>query len=555
MIRVYISILCCLPIIFDGYYFTGGASSVLVFYLYSFLLFCMFCILGRHYLYLAVPSLLFSALVTAYVLLTKSKISVNVIASVLETDVHEALEFSSSRFAVKYILICLAMLISPYVLHRLIVMLKLAPVRTFSVSPFFALACLFLLTGFDFVDATGDERRSVNAAGLNNYFPMREIRTIERNLFQTSLVVNRYRNMDFRIDSVLDIDNDTSVILVIGEAARRSSMGLYGSEYETTPFFSRLAKESPGKIVYMSDMVSASAYTRVSVPSLVSMSSTASFENLAAYPSIYQLANNTATQTVYLANRAQNTFFDSVINAIMQDNKVTAYSNSGTDYDGDSLDALINITNDVSTAEKLITFQLAGSHYKYDTRYPAKQDCFGPETQEAFYLSSIRYTDLVLSEIADNVSRNEKPYVIIYTSDHGEYVNDDGDGIFGHGFKQFTRDEIEVPLVFVFNDAFIKKNPKIVDIARRHQQSRVSHDNISHTVLGLLGISDGRYYDASYDLASERFREHERFIIDCNMNVTSLEDYSFKQLLAVNFSRPEITLRPHCSGEAVALHM
>ena len=548
MIKVFISILCCLPILFDGYYFTGGVASALLFYLYSFLLFCIFNILGRYYLLLAIPSLLFSALVTAYVLLTRSKISVNVIASILETDFHEALEFSSSRFALKYILICLSVLMSPYVLHRLMIMLKLAPVRMFSISPIFILASFFLLTGFHFADTSGDERRSVNAAGINNYFPMREIKNLERNLFQTSLVVNRYRNMDFQLDSVRDAANDTSIILVIGEAARKSSMGLYGSEYDTTPFFNRLAKESPGKIVYMSDMVSASAYTRVSVPSLISMSSTASFKELASYPSIYQLVNNTGTETVYVGNRAQNTFFDSVINAIMQDNKVTTYSNSGTDYDGDSLHALFEITNGVSTTGKLITFQLSGSHYKYDTKYPAELDCFAPEIQEAFYLSSIRYTDLVLSEIADNVNNKEKPYVIIYTSDHGEYVNDDGDGIFGHGFKQFTRNEVEVPLVFIFNDAFIKKNPDIVDALRLHRQRRVSHDNISHTVLGMLGISDGSYYDASYDVASEKFVEHERFIVDCNMHVTSLEDYSFKQLLTGDLGQPEITFRAHCSG-------
>ena len=251
---------------------------------------------------------------------------------------------------------------------------------------------------------------------------------------------------------------------------------------------------------------------------------------------------------VTVANRAQNTFFDSVINAIMQDNKVTTYSNSGADYDGASLDALFEITNDLSRSEKLITFQLAGSRNKYDAKYPAEQDCFGPEIQEAFYLSSIIYTDLVLSEIADNVNKKQKPYVIIYTSDHGEYVNDDGDGIFGHGFKQFTRGEVEVPLVFIFNDAFIKQNPDIVDVVRLHQQSRVSHDNISHTVLGMLGISDGSYYDASYDIASEEFTEHERFIVDCSMKVMSLESYSFNQTLTGDLDRPEITFRAHCSG-------
>lgn len=548
MIKVYISILCCLPILFDGYYFTGGVSSALVFYLYSFLLFYIFNILSRYYLLVAVPSLLLSALVTAYVLLTHSKISVNVVASVLGTGLHEALEFSSSRFFLKYILIILSILMSPYVLHRLLLLLKLAPMRTSRVSPFFALACLLILAGFHHIDTSGNERRTINAAGINNYFPMREIITLDRNLFETSRVISQYKNMSFLLDSEQDADNDTSVILVIGEAARKSSMGLYGSKYNTTPFFSKLADESPGKLVYMLDMVSASASTRVSVPSLISMSSTAGFGKIESYPSIYRMVNNAGVETVYLANKAQNTFFESVINAIMQDNKVRINNASGTDYDGDALDYLFEITNDGSRSSKLITFQLAGSHYKYDIRYPAEQDCFEPAIEEAFYLSSIRYTDLVLSEIAKNVNKNEKPHVIIYTSDHGEYVNDEGDEIFGHGFKQFVRDEIEVPLVFIFNDAFVKKNPNLVDVVRRHQQSPVSHDNVSHTVLGMLGVSDGKYYNASYDIASEAFLEHERSIVDMDMKAIPIETYSFRQPLLSDSNRPEIKLQAHCSG-------
>lgn len=549
MLKIYISVLCSLPIFFDGYYFTGGTSSILVFCLFSFILFSLFTFLGRYYLLAAVPFLVFSALVTTYELLTHSKISVNVIASVLETDFHETTEFIGSRFFVKYAFVMLAILVSPYTLHRLVKVMRLAPRQACRVSPLFTLLCFVFLTGFHYVDSSGNERRSVNAAGINNYYPMREVNNIiSRNLLQTSLVVSKYRDTDFLLKSKRDIDNDTSIILVIGEAARKSSMGLYGSKYDTTPFLQKLADKSPGKVAYMQDMVSASAYTRVSVPSLVSMSSTARFDEIAHYPSLYRLLNNAGTETVYLANKEQDTFFDSVINALMQDNKDTVYSNSGTDYDGHSLGTLFGIIKDKTENSKLITFQLSGSHYQYDLRYPPEHDCFKPGIQEAFYLSSIRYTDHVLSEISKKIDQLEEPYVIIYTSDHGEYVNDDGDDIFGHGFRHYTRNEVEVPLVFIYNDAFVRKNPDAVNLIRQHQQRRVSHDNVSHTVLGMLGISDGSYYDASYDIASPEFREHNRFIVDCSMNIQGLEDYSFKQLLSGGLDRPEMTLKAQCPG-------
>ena len=138
----------------------------------------------------------------------------------------------------------------------------------------------------------------------------------------------------------------------------------------------------------------------------------------------------------------------------------------------------------------------------------------------------------------------------MYMSDHGEYVNDNGDGLFGHGFRQYTRNEIEVPLVFIYSDTFVRKNPDIVK-STRQQQHRVSHDSISHTMLGVLGISNDSNYSTSYDIASPRFREHGRFNVDSNLTVQCLEDYSFKQLLSVGLERPEITLKTRCPGWSV----
>ncbi|MCO6411196.1 MAG: sulfatase-like hydrolase/transferase [Thiogranum sp.] len=548
MLKIYLSVICCLPIFFDGYYFTGGIASALVFFLYSFLLFSIFTLLGRFYLLLAIPFLVLSSLVTAYEFLMHSKVSVNVIASILETDFHESLEFARSRFFIKFAVVCLTILFSPWVLHCLARWLRIAPLPSASVSPYAIPACLALLAGFHLADTSGDERRSINAAGIYNYFPMREMKNIERNLFQTSLVVDKYRKMHFQLDSGQDADNEISVILVIGEAARKSSMGIYGSRYATTPFVSELAERFPGKIAYMTDMVSVSAYTRVSVPSMISMCDAANFHRLASCPSIYRMLNKAGVETVYLANKAQSTFFDSVANAIMQDNKARVYNGNGTEYDGDALNALFAITGDDSAGSRLITFQLAGSHYEYDKRYPADQDCFEPAIPEAYYLSSIRYTDQVLFRVAKHLDQQKNPWVIIYTSDHGEYVNDEGDGLFGHGFKQFVRDELEVPLIFIFNDAFAGKYPHKVESLRRRHESGVSHDNLSHTVLGMLGVSDSRYYDPGHDIGSEQFREQERFIVDSAMKALNIESYDFKPVLANHATRPVIRLRTQCAG-------
>jgi heptose-I-phosphate ethanolaminephosphotransferase len=112
-----------------------------------------------------------------------------------------------------------------------------------------------------------------------------------------------------------------------------------------------------------------------------------------------------------------------------------------------------------------------------------------------------------------------EPAFVLYASDHGENLNDYGDGNFGHGTRGFTRFEFEIPFIIFFNDPFIRTFPEQVKLLRQKKDVPVNQDSISHTLLGLAGIRDKNYYRPDHDLSSDKFKTHKRLIIDENMNI------------------------------------
>ena len=121
----------------------------------------------------------------------------------------------------------------------------------------------------------------------------------------------------------------------------------------------------------------------------------------------------------------------------------------------------------------------------------------------------------------------DKPLVMLYASDHGEYLNDYGDGFYGHGYRNhLTRFEIDVPFFLAVNERFIRDYPTEFAEMYKRTELGVSHDNVSHTLLGLMGIYDATY-QPEFDLSSKDFVQNPRFIVERNNKITLLEDVQF----------------------------
>ena len=527
------SIFIFIPMLFE-FFIYRTKSAIILFLIYISIHLILLHLFKKWFFWISIPILLFSALITPYILITKNKLSYNVISSIFESDYHESVELMYSPFFIKYILIFIFILSFPLLVRYIKFFEYKGDIK---IKPIVITFPILLLVGFSSI-AELNERVINYRNGLWNYFPLRQLVFIEKSINEGVILINQYKNQNINFEIFEDKSNDISVIFVIGEASRRSSLNIYGSRYSTTPYITNLAINNPANITSFSKMISVAPFTRVAVPSLLSMTNALNYDKVSITPSIFKILRQTNIETTFVSIRNQNTFHESLANEIIKDN--TNIINSDEKHDGDLLPSLYKIINTNPNQKKLITFHLTGSHYIYKKRYPVEYNCFTPDILEGNYLSSLRYTDFVLSEIIKYVEKNQKPYILVYISDHGEYANDNGDEIYGHGFKTLVANEIEIPLIFVYNSKFKKKCKSLINQINKHKKSKVSLDNISHILLGLLGISDSKYYDSSYNVASKDFREHNRYVINRDMEISNIKDIKFNNNFKKNIKFKEI---------------
>lgn len=151
-----------------------------------------------------------------------------------------------------------------------------------------------------------------------------------------------------------------------------------------------------------------------------------------------------------------------------------------------------------SKDKSFIVIHTSGSHWNYGARYPKSFAHFRPVCEEESgkkdhsscsheglinsYDNSIRYTDFILSSIISQLE--DKNAFVIYVSDHGESLGEDG--FYGHGAMDFRKEQEEVPFIAWFSDKYLAKRP---DLANLKLGSDISHDNIFHSMLDCANIT------------------------------------------------------------------
>jgi glucan phosphoethanolaminetransferase (alkaline phosphatase superfamily) len=234
-------------------------------------------------------------------------------------------------------------------------------------------------------------------------------------------------------------------------------------------------------------------------------------------PSIIKIISAARLESSLLTNHSRRGSYNDFISTIFKDatrKRYLASDKSGKYYDANLVPLLEEELNRQTNSARLIVLHLYGSHFKYDSRYPSSHGVYNEGTEKGKYLNSVAYTDHVLGMMLDLIFTSEKEIVFLYVSDHGEILNDYGDGSFGHGFKKLpkNRSEFEVPFIIAFNDAFLERYDSSASIIKARTLQPVSHDNISHTVLGLMGLR-AEVYQPTYDLSSSQFTAHDRYTI------------------------------------------
>jgi heptose-I-phosphate ethanolaminephosphotransferase len=276
-------------------------------------------------------------------------------------------------------------------------------------------------------------------------------------------------------------------VLVIGESSRPDHWGLYGYQRDTTP---RLDRES--NLIAFRDVVSQCALTKVAVPLLLTRGSIDDPARAARERSAVSAFEEAGFSTYWISTQQRDPF-TGTINRYSSEAEVERYFERR--HDQAVLEPVAEILADPGQRRVFVVIHTMGSHYVYDSRYPAAFAAFRSEGRELSerqrlvngYDNTVRYGDFVLSGVIESLRRRAGIKALLYVSDHGENLQDDERRLFGHFLNNAY--DLPIPMFVWYSDEFAATYPHKVAALRANATRRLSTRSVFYSLLQMADIT------------------------------------------------------------------
>lgn len=293
-------------------------------------------------------------------------------------------------------------------------------------------------------------------------------------------------------------------VLVIGETLRPDRLQINGYNRATTP---RLAGTT--NLISFTDMVSPWAWTRMSVPVILSRKAATDQRYFPLEPSIVAAFKEAGFSTSWLSTQSPLGVHDSSIAIHASEADQVQYLNPvGYKKEGFYDDILLPAFERVikqNQQKQLIVLHTLGSHFSYADRYPQNFDLFTPSgkgqslsmhDQKAkvllnnAYDNSVAYTDFILFSLIKQLEQSQSISGLFFVSDHGENIFDGQCNKSGHGHN--TERDYRVASMLWTSDAYNQLYPQKKALAEQRRTQALSTTSVFHSMLDLADI---RYPD------------------------------------------------------------
>ena len=347
--------------------------------------------------------------------------NIGIIASLLETNKRESIEFLLAAPIKVWLLNALLIILFCYYLIRVnfIFQWQKSAILVGGICFYFSSLSLF-----------------INHVYISTEHYLIQMKAIKNSIHQTA---------DWTILSAKP--KYKNYVLIVGESMRKDYMSAYGYPIDTTPF---LAK-TPGILV--NGYLSTASHTAVSLPRTLGIS-----HGLDLHPvnNIITLANAAKMKTIWLSNQGFIGKYDTAVSAIAVHatekkflKKGNFLSNNTSDY------ALLPLFKQALAqpykGSKLIVLHIMGSHENFCDRI--KKDIYGLKDKDlSCYLSTYNQTDTIIKSVVNDLKATKQSYSLVYFSDHGlnnvSTVKGKTQLVHGDLYKQ----NYEVPLIEIASD-------------------------------------------------------------------------------------------------------
>jgi KDO II ethanolaminephosphotransferase len=313
--------------------------------------------------------------------------------------------------------------------------------------------------------------------------------------------------------------DDVILVVVIGESARSSNFGLLGYERPTTPL---LAAE---KNLAAFKATSCNTSTKLSLACMFVRPQAVVERGLQApqvlEETVFSVFKKLGFSVELFAMQSEVWFYNSLKTDFYKIREVIAAdpANRGKPV----LDSILVAELEASMAKhpkgrQVIVLHTKGSHFSYASRYPREFARYQPECSGVdgacskaelinAYDNSVLYTDTFLYSLMRSISG--KKAVLIYTSDHGESI-DENRHFHATPKPLAPPEQLDVPLMFWASEPYLNANPSNKTAFERLQltaksanaaKTPVGHANLFDSMLGCLGItSNNGGIDSKFNL-------------------------------------------------------
>ncbi|WP_035578862.1 phosphoethanolamine transferase [Halomonas sp. R57-5] len=302
-------------------------------------------------------------------------------------------------------------------------------------------------------------------------------------------------------------DKPTLLVIVVGETVRAANWGLNGYERQTTP---KLALQPD--VINFSDVSSCGTSTAVSLPCMFSLPGRADYDKSYAqqHESLLDVLAHAGLEVTWLDNQSGcKGVCDGVTTKALSPEEYASLCPEGRCLDEALVQALNKQISGTSADQVVVLHQLGNHGPSYYQRYPDDYERFVPSCTTAdlakcssdaitnSYDNAILYTDTVLDQVIEMLKRQDDyATAMIYLSDHGESLGEKGFYLHGIPYAIAPDEQTHVPMVWWLSSSFSQQQGLNTDCLRQVADETASHDNLFHSVLGLLNVATDVYQQA-----------------------------------------------------------
>ena len=300
------------------------------------------------------------------------------------------------------------------------------------------------------------------------------------------------------------------LIVVLGETVRAQNWGLNGYARQTTP---ELAGIGP---VNFTDVTACGSSTEVSVPCMFSPYGRAHYDKrrIERSESLLHVLEHAGIGTLWRDNQ---TGCKGVCEGLAFESFEHAIDPLLCNDDGCQDEVMLRgLTSELDRrpGDRVVVLHQLGNHGpSYFLRYPQRLQRYLPACERSelgkctraeivnAYDNAVLHTDEFVARtirflVAESSTRDT---ALIYLSDHGESLGENGLYLHGVPYAIAPRTQTKVPMVMWLSPGLAAEEHIDIACMERNAAAPASHDNLFHSVLGLMQVRTGEY-DAGLDL-------------------------------------------------------